>query len=44
MKELTLDSLGWGGWFEQRANKLCEGEKLVARVATVDRDQLLLVG
>jgi ribosome biogenesis GTPase len=44
MKELTLDSLGWGCWFEQQANKLCEGEKLVARVATVDRDQLLLVG
>ena len=44
MKELTLDSLGWGGWFEQQVKKLCEGEKLVARVATVDRDQLLLVG
>jgi len=44
MKELTLDSLGWCGWFEQQAKKLCEGEKLVARVATVDRDQLLLVG
>ena len=44
MKELTLDSLGWDGWFEQQAKKLCEGEKLIARVATVDRDQLLLVG
>lgn len=44
MKELTLDSLGWGGWFEQQAKKLCEGEHLVARVATVDRNQLLLVG
>ena len=43
MKELTLDSLGWGGWFEQQAKKLCKGEKRVARVATVDRDQLLLV-
>ena len=44
MQELTLDSLGWGGWFEQQANKLCGDEKLLARVATVDRDQLLLVG
>ena len=44
MKELTLDSLGWCGWFEQQANNLCEGEKFVARVATVDRDQVLLVG
>ncbi len=44
MKKLTLDSLGWGGWFEQQAKKHCAGEKLVARVATVDRDQLLLVG
>jgi len=43
MKELTLDSLGWCGWFEHQAKKLCEGEQLVARVVTVDRDQLLLV-
>ena len=44
MNELTLDSLGWCDWFEQQAKKLCEGERLVARVATVDRNQLLLVG
>lgn len=44
MKELTLDSLGWDSWFEQKAKKLCGLENLVARVATVDRDQLLLVG
>jgi ribosome biogenesis GTPase len=44
MKDLTLDSLGWDGWFEQQVEKPSEGETLVARVATVDRDQLLLVG
>ncbi len=44
MKDLTLESLGWCSWFEQQAHTLCEGENLVARVATVDRDQLLLLG
>jgi ribosome biogenesis GTPase len=44
MKEMTLDSLGWCGWFEQQAKTLCEGETFVARVAAVDRNQLLLVG
>jgi ribosome biogenesis GTPase len=44
MKELTLDSLGWDSWVEVQANNLCDEEKSIARVATVDRDQLLLVG
>lgn len=33
--------LGWNDWFEQRA--VCEPTDTVARVAAVDRDQLLLV-
>ena len=43
MKELTLDSFGWDSSFEAQARTLCEGEKFVARVATVDRGLLLLV-
>jgi ribosome biogenesis GTPase len=34
-----LIPLGWNDWFEQRA----DSEKTIARVAAVDRDQLLLV-
>ena len=44
MKKLTLDSLGWDSWFEAQARTLGEAEIPLARVATVDRDQLLLVG
>lgn len=44
MKELSLDSLGWDSWFDKQATKNCGKEALVARVATVDRDQLFLVG
>ena len=36
-----LNELGWSGWFAQRAH--CEPIETVARVAAVDRDQLLLV-
>ena len=36
-----LNELGWGDWFAQRAH--CEPIETVARVAAVDRDQLLLV-
>lgn len=36
-----LIELGWTDWFEQRAT--CEPADAVARVAAVDRDQLLLV-
>ena len=36
-----LNELGWSDWFEQRAD--CGTTDTVARVAAVDRDQLLLV-
>ncbi len=36
-----LNELGWSDWFEQRAD--CGPTDTVARVAAVDRDQLLLV-
>jgi len=36
-----LYELGWNDWFEQRA--VCKPTDTVARVAAVDRDQLLLV-
>ncbi len=36
-----LSELGWGDWFAQRAD--CKQPDTVARVAAVDRDQLLLV-
>jgi ribosome biogenesis GTPase len=36
-----LTELGWNDWFEQRAE--CRPTDTVARVAAVDRDQLLLV-
>lgn len=36
-----LNELGWSEWFEQRAQ--CQPTDSIARVAAVDRDQLLLV-
>jgi ribosome biogenesis GTPase len=36
-----LNELGWNDWFAQRAN--CKPTESVARVAAVDRDQLLLI-
>ena len=36
-----LNELGWNDWFEQRAE--CKPTHTIARVAAVDRDQLLLV-
>lgn len=36
-----LNGLGWSDWFEQRLD--CEPAATIARVAAVDRDQLLLV-
>ena len=36
-----LNDLGWDDWFEQRVE--CEPTDSIARVAAVDRDQLLLV-
>ncbi len=38
---LELKQLGWTDWFEQRAG--CGPSDKVARVAAVDRDQLLLI-
>lgn len=42
MNEFTLESLGWDSWFEAQAKSVCDKEESVARVVTVDRDQLLL--
>lgn len=36
-----LDGLGWTDWFEHRTD--CKPTETIARVAAVDRDQLLLV-
>jgi len=36
-----LNELGWSDWFEQKAE--CKPTDTIARVAAVDRDQLLLV-
>jgi len=44
MNELNLDSLGWDSWFEVQRENLCTEDSSVARVAAVDRDQLLLLG
>ena len=44
MKELTLDALGWDSWFEAQLELLGGEKKIVARVAAVDRDQLLVLG
>lgn len=41
MTGFTREALGWDTWFAARADR-CEGD--VARVAAVDRDQLLLAG
>lgn len=43
MKNLhcELNKLGWNDWFEQRA--VCKPTETIARVAAVDREQLLLV-
>ena len=40
-KHCELSELGWSDWFAQRAD--CKPPGTVARVAAVDRDQLLLV-
>jgi ribosome biogenesis GTPase len=38
-----LEALGWDDWFESRARGGCDRANGVARVAAVDREQLLLV-
>ena len=43
MVEYTLDALGWNEWFASQSGR-CAGPDGVARVAAVDRDQLLLLG
>jgi len=40
-QHLDLKKLGWSAWFEQRAE--CRPSDTLARVAAVDRDQLLLI-
>lgn len=43
MDEWALDALGWCDWFASQADR-CGESGGVARVAAVDRDQMLLVG
>lgn len=43
MKPPNLEALGWDDWFEDRARVRCDPAGDVARVAAVDRDQLLLL-
>ncbi len=43
MTKFTLSALGWNEWFASQAG-LCGTANIMARVAAVDRDQLLLVG
>lgn len=43
MTKFTLSALGWSEWFESQAGP-CGADNIMARVAAVDRDQLLLVG
>lgn len=43
MDEHTLQALGWNEWFTLQAGR-CGARGTVARVAAVDRDQLLLLG
>jgi len=40
-RHVDLKKLGWSTWFEQRAE--CRPSDTIARVAAVDRDQLLLI-
>jgi ribosome biogenesis GTPase len=40
---IDLAGLGWSEWFQERATLQCRPEDTVARVAAVDREQLLLV-
>jgi len=43
MKHSSLTTLGWDSWFEEQARLRCDPASAVARVAAVDRDQLLLL-
>ncbi|MCW8924748.1 MAG: hypothetical protein OQJ84_00675, partial [Xanthomonadales bacterium] len=41
-QRLEMKDLGWSDWFAERAE--CKPPDTIARVASVDRDQLLLLG
>ena len=43
MSSANLEALGWDEWFEGHAGATCAEESSYARVASVDRDQLLLI-
>lgn len=43
MTDSALDALGWNEWFASQSGR-CREHDGIARVAAVDRDQLLLVG
>lgn len=43
MNNPTLEALGWDNWFAVQARVHCDPAASVARVAAVDRDQLLLL-
>jgi ribosome biogenesis GTPase len=43
MDHSSLEALGWDSWFEEQARLRCDPASAVARVAAVDRDQLLLL-
>lgn len=43
MKHSNREALGWDSWFEEQARFRCDPTGAVARVAAVDRDQLLLL-
>jgi len=43
MKPSNLEALGWDSWFGEQARLRCGPTGAVARVAAVDRDQLLLL-
>ena len=43
MKHSNLEALGWDSWFEEQARFRCDPTGAVARVAAVDRDQLLFL-
>jgi ribosome biogenesis GTPase len=43
MQHSNLEALGWDTWFEEQARLRCDPTGAVARVAAVDRDQLLLL-
>lgn len=43
MKQSNREALGWDSWFDEQARRRCDPAGVLARVAAVDRDQLLLL-